>query len=118
MTTLLYSPANFHTYNVTADDEPVKVQDESKVEFQQNAEAFLSGDRQTLEMLKLSEVKLYTPNATMFYNQSVSNKYKEVSEFVSCPQDLKPQRKKKTMKDLMRQSVFHGANWIGNNFIA
>lgn len=115
---LLYSPANFQTYEVTAEDEKVTVKEEKKVKFQQNAEVFVTGDRETVEMLQMAQVKLYTQNATMFYNQAVSNKYKEVSQFVSSPTDLMPKKRKKSMKELMRQSVFHGAGWMGNNFIA
>lgn len=55
---------------------------------------------------------------TLLNSESISDKYKEVSELVDLSKSLKPERKKKTMKELMQQSFFHGASWIGYNFIA
>lgn len=68
------------------------------------------------EVLKMAEV-INTRNASMYLRQTISEKYKEVSQRVN-PTSLKPVQRKKTMKDLMQQSVFHGANWLGSNFIA
>lgn len=68
------------------------------------------------EVLQMAEI-MNTRNASMYLRQTISEKYKEVSQRVN-PATLKPVRKKKTMKELMQQSVFHGANWLGSNFIA
>lgn len=57
--------------------------------------------------------------ATLFLSQTVSDRYKEVSELVATVHsEKKTPRRKKSMKDLMEQSFFHGASWIGYNFIA
>lgn len=55
----------------------------------------------------------------LFLSQNISNTYKEVSELVATVHsDKKHPRKKKNMKELMEESFFHGASWIGYNFIA
>lgn len=67
------------------------------------------------DVLQLAELK-NNENTAMFLSQTVSQQYKKVS------QDLDPENKrkirKKTLKELMQQSFFHGANWMGSNFIA
>lgn len=54
--------------------------------------------------------------ATDFVKQVVSDQYKKVSE--KSEQKPKKKRAKKSITALMHQSVFHGKNWLGNNFIA
>lgn len=57
--------------------------------------------------------------AQLLLSQTVSNTYKEVSELVATVHSEKKRpKKKKSMKDLMEESFFHGASWIGYNFIA
>lgn len=55
--------------------------------------------------------------ATLLFSQSVSDKYKEVSELINSVEPKRVSRKR-TMKDMMQESFFHGASWIGYNFIA
>lgn len=55
--------------------------------------------------------------ATLLFSQDISDVYKEVSETIN-EVELKKAPSKKTMKQMMQQSFFHGAGWIGYNFIA
>lgn len=68
------------------------------------------------EVLQLAEIK-HTANATMFLRQTISQQYKKVSEDLDSV-NTKKKTRKKTMRDLMQQSFFHGSNWMGSNFIA
>jgi len=56
--------------------------------------------------------------ATLLYSQSIVDKYKEVSEVISSVETGKKDVRKKTMKEMMQESFFHGAGWMGYNFIA
>lgn len=56
--------------------------------------------------------------ASQFIRQTASSEYKKVSEDLKSATAKKKIGRKKTMKDLMKQSVFHGQNWLGTNFIA
>jgi len=57
--------------------------------------------------------------ATLLLSQTISDNYKQVSELISTVHsEQKRPKKKKSMKDLMEESFFHGASWIGYNFIA
>lgn len=56
--------------------------------------------------------------ATLLLSQTISEKYKEVSEVVNTLELANKDVRKKTMKELMQESVFHGASWLGYNFVA
>ncbi len=56
--------------------------------------------------------------ATLLFSQVISDTYKEVSEVVNSVSEPQKRFRKKSMKDLMQESFFHGASWIGYNFIA
>lgn len=56
--------------------------------------------------------------ATLLLSKTISDKYKEVSEVVNTAELKNKDVRKKTMKELMQESVFHGASWIGYNFVA
>ena len=57
-------------------------------------------------------------NTNMFIKQTASAQYKKVSEDLN-PETNKVRVRKKSLKDLMQQSFFHGAYWLGStNFIA
>ena len=56
--------------------------------------------------------------ATLLLSQTISEKYKEVSDVINSVEVNKKELRKKTMKELMQESFFHGAGWIGYNFIA
>lgn len=114
MTNLLYSQENFNMHNYPGESDTVKEVEETKMTFQQNNEAFPDGYRSTSEMLALVALE---QNSTKILKQAVSDNYKAVSKLAS-PEGLKPAKRKKSMKALMQQSFFHGANWIGYNFIA
>ena len=49
----------------------------------------------------------------------ISNQYKSVSEVIKAVEKdkVKP-KKKKNLKELLQISFFHGATWMGDNFIA
>lgn len=51
----------------------------------------------------------------LLHSQSIVDRYKMVSEVLNTD---RKKTKKKSIKELMQQSFFHGANWIGSNFIA
>lgn len=60
-----------------------------------------------------------TEKTVKLHTLAVANAYKQVSNFVSTTEvNKKDVRKVKSMKALMQQSVFHGAGWLGKNFIA
>lgn len=69
------------------------------------------------EVRNVVEINNQAGIAANFLRQTVSSEYKRVSEVVNS-QPKKKQAPKKSMKDLMKQSVFHGQSWMGNNFIA
>ena len=53
------------------------------------------------------------------YTQAVASQYKFVSEVVNAVNVTKKQDvRKKSIKAMMQESVFHGAGWMGSNFIA
>lgn len=108
MTTLLYSQTASNAYKNDSK--------ESETLTKETYSISLDDYKTAVEVLQMAEIK-HTKNATMFLCQTISNKYKEVSESISST-SLKPQRKKKTMQEYMKQSVFHGASWLGSNFIA
>lgn len=56
--------------------------------------------------------------ATLLFGQAIEEEYKKVSEVISSVEVNKKDVRIKGMKALMQESVFHGASWIGNNFIA
>lgn len=89
----------------------------STVETLKVCNPFFPEDYKTaVDVLQMAEIK-HTKNASMYLCQTISEQYKEVSKNIN-PAKLKPVCKKKTMKQLMQQSVFHGSSWIGSNFIA
>lgn len=73
--------------------------------------------RLAAEVLQIAEIK-NTANATMFLSQTISQQYKKISEDLDSTRAPKKRARKKTMKELMQRSFFHGANWMGSNFIA
>ncbi len=56
--------------------------------------------------------------ATLLYSQAILEQYKEVSDDINSITGKKRRFPKKTMKQLMQESFFHGASWLGTNFIA
>lgn len=56
--------------------------------------------------------------ATLLYSEIVAEQYKEVSDIISAVEINKKDVRKKNIKDIMQESFFHGASWLGNNFIA
>ena len=54
----------------------------------------------------------------VLYSQAISDSYKRVSEVISSVDLGKKDIRKKSMKAMMQESVFHGAGWLGQNFIA
>lgn len=55
---------------------------------------------------------------TLLYGQVIQDEYKKVSDVISSVELNKKDVRKKSMKQIMQQGFFHGASWIGNNFIA
>lgn len=56
--------------------------------------------------------------ATLLLGQAIEDEYKKVSSVISSVDLNKKDLRRRSMKALMQESVFHGASWIGNNFIA
>lgn len=75
-------------------------------------------DYQSVEdVLKFAEIK-NAQNTAMLLRQTISAQYKEVSEVLDSIETKKRNTRKKGLRELMQQSFFHGANWMGSNFIA
>lgn len=55
---------------------------------------------------------------TLLYGQAIEEEYKKISGVISSVELNKKDVRKKSMKQIMQESFFHGASWIGNNFIA
>lgn len=72
--------------------------------------------RLAADVLQLAELQ-HNTHANMFIRQTVSAQYKKVSEDLN-PENNTRKIRKKSLKDLMQQSFFHGAYWLGSNFIA
>lgn len=117
MTTLLFSQPipdtsvseNSHTQN-SVDTAAVASPNESRP---------ISADefRLAADVLQLADLQ-HNTNANMFIRQTVSAQYKKVSEDLN-PEKTKRKIRKKSLKDLMQESFFHGAYWLGStNFIA
>lgn len=56
--------------------------------------------------------------AALLFSQTIADKYKEISEVLDNVELEKKDVRKKNMKAIMQESFFHGASWIGQNFIA
>jgi hypothetical protein len=56
--------------------------------------------------------------ATLLFSTAITEQYKEVSELINSVEVGKKEVRVKGLRDLMQESFFHGASWIGNNFIA
>jgi len=50
------------------------------------------------------------------FSQAVADRYKQMSESINA--DNKRVKKTMTMKSIITESFFHGASWMGQNFIA
>lgn len=50
--------------------------------------------------------------------QAVADRYRMISQVMNPESNNPAPKRKKTMHDLMKQSVFHGKGWMGSNFIA
>ena len=56
--------------------------------------------------------------ATLLFSTTVSTTYKEVSEVINTVDTTKTDVRKKSMRDIMCESFFHGSSGFGDNFIA
>lgn len=56
--------------------------------------------------------------ATLLFSTTVSDTYKEVSDVINSVDISKKDVRIKTLKELMKESFFHGASRFGDNFIA
>ena len=50
------------------------------------------------------------------FSQTVADRYKQMSQAINA--DDKRVKKTMTMKSIITESFFHGASWMGQNFIA
>lgn len=54
--------------------------------------------------------------AQFVFSQSVAERYKKMAESMNA--DDRRVKKTMTMKSIITESFFHGASWMGQNFIA
>ena len=54
--------------------------------------------------------------AQFVFSNSVAERYKKMSESINA--DARRVKKTMTMKSIITESFFHGASWMGQNFIA
>lgn len=54
--------------------------------------------------------------AQFVFSQSVAERYKKMAETMNA--DDRRVKKTMTMKSIITESFFHGASWMGQNFIA
>jgi len=67
----------------------------------------------------LNTVDINNEISTPLNSMAVADKYRFVSEVISTIDvDKKADVRRKSMKALMQESFFHGAGWLGSNFIA
>jgi hypothetical protein len=52
------------------------------------------------------------------HSQTILNQYKEVSQVLNNVDINKKHVRRKTVKEMMEESFFHGSSWLGSNFIA
>lgn len=56
--------------------------------------------------------------AALLFANTVSDIYKETSEFINSSDLNKRDIRKKNFQELLQESFFHGASIFGSNFIA
>lgn len=78
----------------------------------------LKESTESTEIIDVVKINTKTAVATEFIRQTASNEYKKVSEVLNTVKPSKKANRKKSMKELMQESVFHGKSWLGSNFIA
>ena len=62
---------------------------------------------------------LHEETKQLVFSQSIAEKYKEISEVINADMAPKQEVRKKSIREIMQESFFHGANWVGcTNFIA
>lgn len=80
------------------------------------SQTFIDENKEFSDILNTVDLK-NNDTKILLHSQSIIDKYKVVSE-VSNAVEKSRKTRKKTMKELMQQSVFHGSSWLGSNFIA
>jgi hypothetical protein len=74
-------------------------------------------DKEFSDILNTVDINCTNPVNRM-YSQAVFEKYKEVSEVINSVNLGNKDIRKKSIKEIMQESFFHGASWLGQNFIA
>ena len=74
-------------------------------------------DKEFSDILNTVDINRKEP-LLLLSSMAVANKYKEVSEEISSVNVSKKNVRRKSIKAMMQESVFHGAGWMGRNFIA
>jgi len=54
----------------------------------------------------------------LLHGYLIEEEYKKISAVISSVDLNKKDLRTKSMREIMQESFFHGASWIGNNFIA
>ena len=118
MTTFLYSQAIPDSFdNVSVNSNTIEHKDTATLTLATVSKPVSQEEFQlAAEVLQMAEFQ-HTSNATLLIRQTASAQYKKVSEDLNPATNTRKVRKK-SLKDLMQQSFFHGAYWMGSNFIA
>lgn len=78
---------------------------------------YIEQNKEFSDILNTVDVNTKTP-LLMLSSMAVSSQYKQVSEEISSVELNKKDVRRKSIKAMMKESVFHGAGWMGRNFIA
>lgn len=118
MTTFLYSQAIPDSSNdVSVNSNTQKIQEAATVVPPPDYKPISQEEfKLAAEVLQLAELQ-HNISTAKFIRQTASAQYKKVSEKVN-PEAIKPKFRKKSLKAMMQESFFHGAYWLGSNFIA
>lgn len=74
-------------------------------------------EEEKLETTEITDINSRIWLATQVVHQNAQEQYKRTSENIKDAQTKKKFRKR-SLKELMQQSAFHGKSWMGDNFIA
>ena len=74
-------------------------------------------DKEFSDILNTVDIHRIKP-VTPLHSQSILNKYKEGSLVLNSVKTNTKEVRKKTMQEIIQESFFHGASWLGPNFIA
>lgn len=78
---------------------------------------FKDEEKDKMDVPDISDINSRIWLATQVVHHNAPEEYKRISDNIKDTQNKKKPRKK-SLKELMQQSAFHGRSWHGSNFIA